>query len=555
VPTRIAAPLPAVGASADQARVLQWIVFLRVVISFFVLGTIYFIYPPKFLKFPYGLIALNVLVTLLAATRIDRWATRRAFALFQIYWDFLFVSALVYFTGAFFSLFSFLYFLTIVVAAILTGRAHTQWLATLCSVVYAALLIGQELRFLNPLDLDGLDIAPPQTDEVVLRIVTSAMAFFMIGFLGSILGGRAKAAAKQIQLQREAMENLKRLNERIVQSLPIGLMTVDRDEVITFANEHVAPTLGVPDGWPVGRRLADLLPSILAEPVSQEGQDVERQIEPDKRQILSVTSADLRDASGETLGRIVTMQDVTTLRELEQFAKQADRQSAIAQLAAGIAHEIRNPLASMSGSIQLLQSELQLSPVHAHLMDIVVRETDRLNNLINDFLTYARPPQKRDQYADLRDVLEELLGVLVHDPLCQDRIAFQTHLPSSLFCTFDADQFRQLFWNLLINAVQAMEDGAGTLTVNARHSLRHPGFIEVDVQDTGCGIDKEDLKSIFDPFFTTKENGTGLGLTIAYRIIENHGGKIFVDSVVGSGTTFHVLIPCAEFPLVSVGKH
>jgi two-component system sensor histidine kinase PilS (NtrC family) len=441
--------------------------------------------------------------------------------------------------------------LTIIFAAIFMGRRHAIIIALCASAAYAASLSGQYWGFGQPIELMGAGkIKLPTEGEIFVKFLLNSLAYFSSGLIASYFASRTKAASLQIERQIQEMEDLKILNRNIVQSLPIGLITCDRRGVVIFANEAVSPILGRTDAELRGRQLGEMLPPLATSVGHVSPMDIELFPSDGQRVVLSVTAHNLRDAGGNVSGRVVTLQDVTSLRELEQVATQADRQAAIGNLAASIAHEIRNPLASMSGSIQLLQSELQLNPVHTKLMDIVLRETDRLNNLINEFLAYARPTQLRDTIADLSEILTEQLGVLTHDPACQDRVSIQQDIKKNIVCRLDPDQIRQLFWNLYVNALQAMEDRPGVLTVVARESERYQGFVEIEVRDTGKGITKETMGSIFDPFFTTKERGAGLGLTIVHRIVESHNGKIFVDSTVGRGTTFHVLLPSAgEYPI------
>ncbi|MDP8224113.1 MAG: ATP-binding protein [Candidatus Lernaella stagnicola] len=524
---------------------LQWLVLLRVVISFILLYTTYVLYQPNSTVLQYGisLIGGNVLMTLLSAMLIERRATSRTFVLFQLYWDFAFVSALVFITGGFDSLFNFLYILTIIFTAILTSQAHTMTMALACSAAYAGILLGQRFGWMHPLAMDQLGFEPAADSEVFVKISLNALAFISMGVLASYLAARGREAHVQVLRQREEMEALQRLNESIVQSLPIGLITCDDEDEITFANSHVADILARKLSDFRGMPLSELLPQWDKHRREGEPFDMDRIISRRGRhQTLSVTTNALCDEVGRIIGRVITLQDMTTVRRLERVAKQADRQAAVAKLAAGIAHEIRNPLASMSGSIQLLSTELKLEPVHEHLMKIVLRETDRLNELINDFLTYARPAKRRDTVGDLSQIIEEQLRVLANDPACHN-IEIETNLAPKMICQFDPDQIRQLLWNLFKNALQAMEEAGGTLSVGTRKPERFQGYVEIEVTDTGPGIETDNLDSIFDPFFTTKTKGTGLGLTIAYRIVENHGGLLFVVSEPGLGTTFQVLIP------------
>jgi two-component system, NtrC family, sensor histidine kinase PilS len=534
-------------AAFEQARLLQWLVLLRVVISFIILYTTYVLYSPQsmVLRYSVSLVGGNVLVTLLAAVFIERRSKSTSFVLFQLYWDFAFVSALVYVTGGFDSLFNFLYILTIIFTAILTSQAHTMGVALACSAMYAAILIAQRVGLANPISEHLLTVTPPIDGEISVKISLNALAFISMGVLASYLSTRGREANMQMERQREEMEALKILNESIMQSLPICLLTTDEQDQITFTNANVEPIFGQTGSMLHGLHILDLLPDLAEHEFDMGPFNTELAIPKRPVQTLSITTAALRNAEDNITGRVITIQDITELRQLELVAQQADRQSAIAKLAAGIAHEIRNPLASMSGSIQLLSSELDLEPVHAHLMKIVLRETDRLNDLISDFLVYARPAKRRDTVANLAAAIEEQMGVLRNDPACEN-VVFEIDLESDLICQFDPGQIRQLFWNLFRNAVQAME-GGGVLTVAARKNPElHPGYILVEVGDTGEGISQENLETIFDPFFTTKSRGTGLGLTIANRIVENHGGRIIVNNNAGRGTVFQVLIPGLE---------
>jgi len=531
------------GAGGGQARVLQWLVFLRVVISFFILSTSYFLYAEKNLHSHYYLIGGNVGLTLFSAIFIDRFANRQWFILCQIYWDVIFVTMLIYITGGFFSLFNFMYILTIIFAATLSVHPHSILVPLLCALFYDAILVGQYFNVLTPLTIDPTDLARPTVDEIIVKVFFNPLAFVISGMLASYLAKRSRAADEQAQRHQREMEELKILNENIVHSLPVGLLTCDAEDKINFANVFAAPILNLQGAALRGRFLRELLPGLDAKAAPEGSFDLEYQDPQGRRKILSVATSDLRNAANEIFGRVISLQDVTAVRALEDAAKQADRQAAIGQLAAAIAHEIRNPLASLSGSIQMLRDELELEPVQAHLMDIVMRETDRLNALIGDFLTYARPTKFDETEVDLSQLLEEQLQVLANDPAFEQGIVLEKELQSNLICRIDKDQIRQLFWNLCINALQSMSGRKGTLTVRARDALSDPPMAEMEVIDTGSGIPAQNLKAIFDPFFTTKEGGSGLGLPIAYRIVENHKGKIIVDSSPGKGSTFRVLLP------------
>jgi two-component system sensor histidine kinase PilS (NtrC family) len=244
------------------------------------------------------------------------------------------------------------------------------------------------------------------------------------------------------------------------------------------------------------------------------------------------------------------------LIEMEEQVRRADRLAAIGRIAAGMAHEIRNPLASISGSIQLLKEEMPLDGSYQKLMNIVLTETDRLDQIITDFLTYARPAPPQLQPCNINNLLKETITLAMNSPYYSSQITIELSLAEKeTEILIDPHQMKQVFWNLSINALQAMPSG-GTLRLSTRwlekswqdadknryRNLNSP-LTEIIIADTGIGIPSQDKPRIFDPFFTTKDNGSGLGLAIVYRIIEEHKGYIEVDSKEGEGTSFHIWFP------------
>jgi two-component system sensor histidine kinase PilS (NtrC family) len=264
--------------------------------------------------------------------------------------------------------------------------------------------------------------------------------------------------------------------------------------------------------------------------------------------MLGFTATLLKDDADIVRGIILTFQDITRLLEMEEQMRRQERLATVGSLAAGIAHEIRNPLASLSGSIQMLQGDLELQGDHKHLMDIVLRETDRLNNIVTEFLDYARPRSNQLEQISLASLVEETTTLFRNSREFREDIIIVCDIPSAISITGDPQRLRQVFWNLLINAAQAMQNG-GTITIAAASGTgRDAEEVTIRILDSGMGIASEHLEHIFDPFFTTKPAGTGLGLAIAYRIIEDHNGTIDVKSEVGKGTAVIINLPYLEFP-------
>ncbi len=273
---------------------------------------------------------------------------------------------------------------------------------------------------------------------------------------------------------------------------------------------------------------------------------------------LGFSISPLTDPFGSLIGHTLIFQDITKIKEMEEQMKRLDKMGAIGLLAAGMAHEIRNPLASLSGSIQMLKGDLRLKRHQQKLMAIILRESERLNALITDFLLFATPPQSTKKSYEIQKVIEETIDLLIHSPSFHEGI--HIHRPASqknIQAMIDVDQMKQVFWNLLNNAVQAMSNG-GEIRIDLEQQngtfgeMRFPlpftqrrgrEWLKISISDSGSGISSQEKENIFEPFFTTKETGTGLGLSIVHKIIGNHNGVIKVDSEVGKGSTFTIFLP------------
>jgi len=543
----------------DEVQLLQWLVFLRVVVSAFILLTTLLIQLPETLIYLYVLVGANVLINLLAAFFIPRVQNLRLLTYFLIYWDIVFVTILVYVSGGIQSPFTFMYILSLIYAGILLYTRGSVSASVICMLLYGGVMTGQYFGILpsfvySPQSEVRLQIEPP---EIFFKVLTNGIAFFISAFLSSLISEQLKQAGQKLREQQTDLEELQALNENIVHSVNIGLITLDSRDRISFANPTAQRIIGKPLAEIHRKTLQEIFPGmngyIKSEGASNDGakaavrSDVYYTTPDGMRLFLGFSSNELFNQDGERVGKICTFQDLTLLKKMEDEVNLADRFAAVGKLAAAIAHEIRNPLASMSGSIQILRSELKLDPTSESLMEIVLRETDRLNSLISDFLDFARPAEGGEEIVDLNLLIEELVNMLKNNPEFGGNVQFLKNLDRDVFVRGDSAQLRQLFINLFLNSIQAMPRG-GRIDVQTRHiqdaaSDGGGKFVEITLLDTGLGIDEEHLSNIFDPFYTTKDDGTGLGLTIAYRIVESHNGRISVDSKVGRGTRFEVRLP------------
>jgi len=286
-------------------------------------------------------------------------------------------------------------------------------------------------------------------------------------------------------------------------------------------------------------------------PQPQKGIDVDFDRRDGTRLHLGFSQSILKDPGGDEIGLILIFQDLTEFRQMQEQVRRMDRLAVAGELAAGIAHEIKNPLASLSGSIQMLRDEVDFGPMQQRLMDITMREAERLNALVNEFLLFSRPEKAVDRSVEVNEVIEDTLEMLKNSPELSRPIRIEKTLSKNLWVHIDSQRLQQVIWNLVLNAVQEMKNSGRLSLATAIRTKRGSGgaqekLAEISISDTGPGILPENQGKVFDPFFTTKDQGTGLGLTIVHRIVENYDGKIFLDSDGRSGTTFTLHFPLAE---------
>jgi two-component system sensor histidine kinase PilS (NtrC family) len=550
---------------ALKTRLLTMMV-LRVVLALTFLGATTWIQVTEYsysrLNFYplYTIVVLISLLTIFYAVFLGRVRNFIRFIYIQVTIDIALVTAIVYVTGGIASYLQTLYLLVIVGATILLGRRGGLYAAAAASIAYGAML-----------DLDFYGILPlsykvfwgfmrPQWEDVLTTLSTNFLAFFTVAYLTGYLAEKMKAAEQKLEEKEIDYERLEELNRNIVENISSGIMTLNTRGHITSFNKAATEITGYGLREVYYKKLEVLFPSLIEADVKagvEAGSDsirLEKAFETKDGRELYLGFTVSEGGSGDA-ARIVTFQDLTQLKGMEEELRRVEKLKALGELSIGIAHEVRNPLASISGSIQVLKSELTLDKTDARLMDIVVRETDRLNSLITDFLLFARPAKETLQVLNLQELVTEKVVIFKNSPQALG-IEIQNGLDSPLFVDGNARQLGQVFWNLLLNAAQSM-DGSGRITIGAvctnqpvestsTGTASEPVLrIEVTVTDTGVGIEPEQIPLVFDPFFSTKDDGTGLGLAIVHRIIESHGGRIEVKSTLGVGTEIKVLLPVA----------
>jgi two-component system sensor histidine kinase PilS (NtrC family) len=452
--------------------------------------------------------------------------------------DIAVTSLLVYATGGAESPYIFLYALSIVGAGALSYRRGAV-VVTLASI--SSLIVVSLFAWTQAIELPALSQVHPWEQSSVAFVRTLGInlaALIGVGALAFIFGDQLQRGAETLATTRKAAADLLTLHEDIVRSLSSGLITIAPDGIVLTANIAAADILGQPPAL-AGQPIDKLMPGLSALIATGRGELRRADLQLADRLTVGVTVSPLRDVRNQVIGRVVNFQDLTELRRLEAQSRRSERLATVGQLAAGVAHEIRNPLASISGSIELLRQGPAASEEDRALMAIVHREVQRLNVLIGDLLDYANPKPPQPVDFDLGVLVEETLQVARGEQaFATVEMAMEVDRPLPIHA--DPAKLRQVLWNLLRNAADAAALGGKHVHVDAR---REPDATTIAVTDDGPGIAADQLGRIFDPFFTTKSKGTGLGLATCHAIIADHGGHIDVASEPGRGTQMLISIP------------
>jgi two-component system sensor histidine kinase PilS (NtrC family) len=379
------------------------------------------------------------------------------------------------------------------------------------------------------------------------------IAFLVVGLLSAQLAGRHARSDVRLQAATQSLATLRALHERIVESIRSGVVTTDLQGRIYTFNAAAAEITGYREADVRGQDASiffgelgkiiedsteltiapDASPRFEADCLTAEG----------LRLRLGFSVSPLFSEVGDTTGTVITFQDLTHIRALEETSRRQDRLAAIGRMAASIAHEIRNPLAAMRGSIQMLRADMEGESSQTELMEIILRESDRLNRIISDFLSYARPRSIIQSQVDVGELLRRTFTLLRNSAEINERQVIKEEVPKSpVLVDADAEQIQQVFWNLARNALQSMP-GGGELRAMVQNQPN--GRIRIAFSDTGRGMSPQQVEQLFEPFSSTT-GGTGLGLSIVYQIIRDHGGTINVRSREGQGTTITIELPPGE---------
>jgi two-component system sensor histidine kinase PilS (NtrC family) len=540
-------------------RNVFWLIAIRLVISTILLGSATFMRatePGSFAGDPFFfLIGLTYALTIVYSLTLRFVERHRWLVDLQLGLDALLVSAFIYFTGGVTSYFTSLYVLPVIAASTIQLRRGGLMVATLSTVLYGGLVLAQYLA------ASGLRTDPwltayaqslPSGSVARYTVLMNVFGMFAVALLGGTLANSLRSAGRQLEQASTEIADLQALNQDVIDSLPSGLVTTDVALRILTFNRGAESITGVASTAAAGRDIVDVLqlpPAVMTSIQNDLGTKGARRRHEFRYQTMDgrgelevgLTATHLETPGGRA-GLLFTFQDVTAIKKLERDAAIQQRLAAVGEMAAGIAHEIRNPLASMSGSIQILRQELPLSSEQEQLMDIVLRESERLNTTIRSFLAYARPQRFQIARFDLRRALNDTTLLLRNsaDVLEQHQISVDVP-PTELWYEADEGQIKQIVWNLATNGLRAMPHG-GRLHLAGAVEPSTDGVV-LTVSDEGIGIPPEELDALFQPFHGTFAKGSGLGLAIVHRIVSDYSGEIRVSSQPGAGTTVSVRLP------------
>lgn len=549
---------PGQWQGTDFKKRVEWLILLRLVVCTFLLGATLFFQiqeSPSLLVDAvvplYVLIGTIFVLSLIYALSLPVVPNLWVFSFSQVMIDVVYATVLIYFTGGASSVFTLLYIFPVTAAGLLHLRRGALIIASMCSLLFALLI---NLLFHGALPPSNWAWESPWGRHTQGYLLWILLVHVTIFYIVAIV---ASSAAEQLQTTRISLRrreldyrNLSELHTNIVRSIPSGIITTDEEDRITFVNSPGTTLLGASLSDLVSLPLRTIFP-VITQSVSKSS--IRRETYRTMRDTggkhihMELTVSDLKGDDGTPRGRLVVFQDVTDLRKMEERVRQSEQQTAFVRIAAGMAHEIRNPLASIRGATEVLSKYSAGSDDQRRLLSIVIRESDRLNALLTDFLVAVTSRRSKRERLSLSALAEETLALFSASLRSSRKVTVESLINQGIEVEGESSQLKQVFWNLWTNAAEATEDGGRIRVVLESDDTSGEAIFQV--QDWGCGVPPEIRDRIFEPFTTTKERGTGLGLALVLSVVEAHRGTIEVESAPGAGSLFVVRLPLAHWEM------
>jgi two-component system sensor histidine kinase PilS (NtrC family) len=551
---------------------LQKLMFLRVFLVSILLGASILIqvkqtktYFGDIQTFHYFLIATIYFSTFIYIVLLRYKKLLVKLAYIQLLLDTVLTTTIIYATGGKESIFSFLYFLSIISASILLYRKGGLIVASSSSILYGLLLGFYHYHVIQPFSPPlALYSAESQGLYILFNVIVNSGAFFLVAILSSFLSEQARKGHVELKAKQDNIDTLEALNERIVRSIISGVITIDNQNRVILFNPAAEDVFSVKPGQAIGKQITEILPfvadyldgrkdSTQQQPAPHPFIDLPYVREDGKKIFLRFSISPLKLPNEEQKGKILIFQDMTEVRQIEEEMKKVEDLALIGQLAAGIAHEIRNPMASISGSVQMLSEGLEKHDVNNRLMNIVLTEIGRLNHLISDFLVFARPRPSSLQKFDLYQLTSESIELFKNSENWSEEIEVIIDFKKNIILESDPEQIKQILWNLLLNACEAMPKGgmvhfSADVSDSGNSSEPRQEVVKMSVRDTGEGFTEKALVHLFTPFFTTKERGSGLGLATVKRIVDGLKGRVTGQNHPDGGAEITILLQKSSSP-------
>jgi len=510
--------------------------------------------PEKSLPSYYAVVALTYGFSFIYLILLHR-SKNITFNLFiQAICDTFLVTYMVYVTGGTGSIYSVFYTLVIIYSVLFLGRKGGIIIASACSIFYGALLDLEYYGVIVPFFV-SVDGYPFTSGYVFSRIFTHIFSFYFIAFLTSVLVEQERKARSMLAEKEDAFEQLDVLHRSIVESVNHGILTINLLGKIKSFNRAAQHITDYSFEDVENKSIASFFPllgDVVARgtkkqhPLEQNRFEMAFKTKNERELMLGCSLSPLRNNRGERIGDILIFQDLTSIKKMEEDFEKSRRMAFIGEMAAHLAHEIRNPLVSISGSIQVLSRDLRLSEGDKKLMRIILRGKEQLEGFMKDFLLLARPKLGAHEMVDIGETIENVLEALKYVPDWHEGIEVNKSIVEKAAIYANRSEIRQLAWNLLLNAIQAMPE-KGILSIETKRKVADDAScLEIVVSDNGCGIPQNALKKIFERFYTTRDRGTGLGLAVVNRIVETHKGRIEIQSEAGKGTRCTLLLPLTD---------
>lgn len=541
-------------------RGLRRLMLLRVIVVTFLLGIAAFIQvkgsqalQPEIFAPIYSIIIATYILSFLYVLSLKVITNVKINVYIQGLCDVTIITVLVYVTGGINSVYSALYSLVIIYSALFLARKGGLVIASASSLFFGVLITLSYHHVLPPLYGSAAD-SSFGAGYVLSRVFIHITSFYIVAFLVSFVVEQEKRSRTLLTEKETEFDQLDLLYKSIIEDVNAGIVTVDLKGRIKSFNRTAEEICGYLFSQVEDRPIDAIFPGFSEiregmKKTQREGEPIKRgEIIISDRQgndiVLGFSDSYLIGSRGERIGDIVIFQDLTATKEMEKEIEKSKNLALFGEVAAGLAHEIRNPLTALSGSIQLLKRNLDLDKTDKRLMEIVLRGREQLENLISNFLLLARPMVADREEIDANEIIKDVMESLRYSEDWQENTKVETDFCDKAYLSGNKTEVKQMLWNLILNAFQAMADG-GTLKIetSVTDSVKGKKYLDIRIIDTGCGIEQDKESKVFTPFFTTKERGTGLGLAIANRIVENHGGELRIKSNVGKGTTCTISFP------------